>query len=346
VVKKIAIEEHFIPEGYIKYLHSRKEYPKRDYVEIGGRRLERDWWSPTNYRVMNPDKPEKSTDVGEGRLKDMDEAGIDMQVLSSGGRIQEFDASDGISLAQKTNDALAEIIGKYPKRFAGFATLAPQDPEASAGELERAVQKLGLKGAMIFGSIRGEFLDNKKYWVILERAEKLDVPIYVHPGMPPADMLKPYLAYPGLALAMWGFAAEGGLHAMRLILSGVFDKYPNLKIILGHLGESIPYWLWRLDSRWQEEKDSDPISAAAYKNFQKSPSQYFRDNFYVTTSGMYWPPVIQFVCSVLGADRVLFATDYPAESSKEAVQAIEATPISDGDKEKVCHLNAEKLFRL
>ena len=159
-------------------------------------------------------------------------------------------------------------------------------------------------------------------------------------------MIKPYLAYPGLASAMLGFSAEASLHAMRLILSGVFDKYPGLKIILGHLGEAIPFWLWRIDSRWMEEKKADPSSAAYYENFKKSPAQCFRDNFYVTLSGMYWEPVLQFCCSVLGSDRVMFATDYPYESSRQAAQFMESVRLNNADKEKICHLNAEKILKL
>jgi 5-carboxyvanillate decarboxylase len=347
-MKKIAVEEHFLTDEFIEYLHTRKEFPRRDIIEEKGKKLIRDWWSPTQYRLIDPDLPHKNmiTDLGEVRLKVMDEAGIDMQVLSfSMPGLEVFDASDGTSLAKVVNDRLFQAVKQYPKRFAGFAALAPQDPNAAADELERAVEKLGLKGAVINGNIRGEFLDDRKYWTIFERAERLDVPIYIHPKMPPPDMLKPYLAYPGLAMAMAGFAAEASLHAMRLICSGVFDTYPGLKIILGHLGEAIPFWLWRLDSRYLEEK-SDPASAEAYKNLQKNPSQYFKKHFYVTTSGMFWEPVLQFVSSVLGSERILFATDYPYESTKEAAQFIESVQIDDGDKERICHLNAEKLLRL
>jgi len=348
-MKKIAVEEHFHTEEYIDYLHTRKEFPKRDIIEENGKKFIRDWWSPTKYRLIDPDQPNINmiTDLGEVRLKVMDEAGIDMQVLSlSFPGVEFFDASDGTAMAKVVNDRLSQAVKQYPDRFAGFAALAPQDPDAAADELERAVKKLGLKGAVINGNIRGEFLDDQKYWAIFERAEKLDIPIYIHPKMPPPDMLKPYLAYPGLASAMAGFAAEASLHAMRLICSGVFDKYPGLKIILGHLGEAIPFWLWRIDSRYREEKESDPASAEIYKNLQKNPSQYFKENFYVTTSGMFWQPVVQFVSSVLGSDRILFAVDYPYESSGEAVQFIESLQMDDGDKERICHLNAEKLLRL
>jgi len=348
-MKKIAVEEHFHTEEYIDYLHTRKEFPKRDIIEENGKKFIRDWWSPTKYRLIDPDQPNINmiTDLGEVRLKVMDEAGIDMQVLSlSFPGVEFFDASDGTAMAKVVNDRLSQAVKQYPDRFAGFAALAPQDPDAAADELERAVKKLGLKGAVINGNIRGEFLDDQKYWAIFERAEKLDIPIYIHPKMPPPDMLKPYLAYPGLASAMAGFAAEASLHAMRLICSGVFDRYPGLKIILGHLGEAIPFWLWRIDSRYREEKESDPASAEIYKNLQKNPSQYFKENFYVTTSGMFWQPVVQFVSSVLGSDRILFAVDYPYESSEEAVQFIESLQMDDGDKERICHLNAEKLLRL
>ena len=208
------------------------------------------------------------------------------------------------------------------------------------------MKQLGLKGAMINGNIQGEFLDKQKFWPIFEQAEKLDVPIYIHAKMPPQQMIEPYLAYPGLAAAMSGFAAEASLHAMRLICSGLFDKYPGLKIILGHLGEAIPFWLWRIDSRFAEEKESDPNSAAFYQDLKKEPSRYFKDHFYVTTSGMFWDPVMTFVCSVLGADKVLFATDYPYESSREAVAFINSASINRSDKEAVCFRNAEKLFGL
>jgi predicted TIM-barrel fold metal-dependent hydrolase len=348
-MKKIAIEEHFLSEEFINYLFARKEYPKRDFVEKDGKKFIRDWWTPTAYKLMDPDHPDmdRISNLGEGRLKEMDEAGVDMHVLSlSFPGVELFGASDGTSMARIVNDSLSEAVKRYPERFAGLAAIAPQDPDGAADELERAVSELDLKGAMITGNIQGEFLDEQKFWPIFERAEKLEVPIYIHAKMPPADMIKPYLTYPGLAAAMSGFAAEASLHAMRLICSGVFDKYPRLKIILGHMGEAIPFWLWRVDSRYIQEKMSDPASAKFYENLQKTPSEYFKNNFYVTTSGMFWNPVLEFVSDVLGVDRVLFAIDYPYESSKEAVNFIDASPMSDTDKEKICHLNAEKLLRL
>jgi predicted TIM-barrel fold metal-dependent hydrolase len=280
------------------------------------------------------------------RLKDMDDAGIDMQVLSFIFHGDAMDAAEATPLVRKTNDRLADLISKYPSQFSGFAAVAPQDPVAAADELERAVTGLGLKGAMIFSNTRGKYLDNPDFGILLARAEKLGVPLYLHPTHPSSDMIKPFNTYPILSGSMWGYAAEAGLHAMRLIMSGTFDKYPALQIILGHLGEAIPYFLWRLDNRWLREKDTmyrDDVFAGKLK---KKPSQYFLENFYITVSGMFWPPAIQFANTVLGADRIMFAVDYPQESSKEAVAAINDVAISDGDREKICHLNAEKLLSL
>jgi 5-carboxyvanillate decarboxylase len=341
-VKKIAIEEHFFTESLVDHLRSRKEWPRWETIE--GEKLERVYWSPSHYMPSSPELKSLLLDLGERRLKVMDEAGIDMQVLSlSAPGVESLPASDGTSLAKRINDEVANVIKKYPKRFASFAAIAPQDPGAAANELERAVKELGFKGAVINSHIRGEYLDNQKYWVIFDKAEKLGVPIYLHPKQPPPDMLKPYLTYPVLASATWGFAADGGLHAMRLICSGLFDKYPGLKIILGHLGEAIPFWLQRMDNRWQWEGQGGLLSGQFAK---KRPSHYFQNNFVVTTSGMFWEPVMQYVCSVLGVDSILFAVDYPYESSKEAVQFMESLQIGDNDKEKIYHLNAEKLLNL
>jgi 5-carboxyvanillate decarboxylase len=345
-MKKIAIEEHFHTKDYVEYLFKRTEFPRREFAEENGKKYIRDWWSPASYRLFDPVQPSPLSDLGESRIKAMNEAGIDMQVLSlSFPGVEMFNAEDGPAVAKDVNDELSNVIKKYPDRFAGFATIAPQSPDAAADELERAVKKLGLKGAMINGHINGEYLDDHKYRVIFERAEKLNVPVYIHPKMPPPGMLKYYSDYPGLASAMLGFTADASLHAMRLILNGVFEKFPGLKIILGHLGESLPFWLWRIDSRFKEEQ-GDSASAAFYKDFRKTPSQTFRDNFFVSISGMFWQPVLQFVCSVLGADKVMFATDYPYEATKEATEFIESVQIDNADREKICHLNAERILKL
>jgi predicted TIM-barrel fold metal-dependent hydrolase len=336
-MKKIAIEEHYSTESYVTCLRSRKCYPKRELVEIDGKMMERECAiESVPPMVVDPNERGKVYDIGEVRLKDMDEDGIDMQVLSlSYPGIEPLDASEAIPLARRINDEIAEKVKQYPDRFAAFAVIASQDPKAAADELERSVSKLGFKGAMINGHIRGEYLDDEKYWVIFDKAVALDVPIYIHPREPAPYMIRPYLAYPMLAFGNWGFGAEAGLHIIRLLYSGVLVKYPNLKIILGHLGEALPFWLWRIDSRGAEAS-----------KFPKSLSQYFKENFYVTTSGMFWEPVIQFVCSVMGADRVLFAVDYPYESGKTAIQVVESISMSDEDKEKIFHGNAERLLKI
>jgi len=345
-MKRIAFEEHFSTEEQIDCLRLilEKEYPVPEVIqdekflnmELG--------WVPTSsqapFVLRGADTiRNKLLDVGEGRLGEMDKAGIDMQVLSlvcPG--VQVFDAPTGTAMAKKTNDKLSQVVREYPQRFAGLATLAPQNPDEAADELERAVKELGLKGANINSHTKGEYLDDKKYWVILERAEKLGVPVYIHPRMPSPDMVKPYLAYPGLATAMCGFGAEAGLHALRLICSGVFDEYPGLKIILGHIGEALPFWLWRLDKTW--------LMGPLGEKRRKKPSEYIKDNFLITTSGLFSQPALLCAYMELGADNILFAVDYPFQSNKEAVQFMGSVPICDSDKEKIYHLNAERLLAL
>ena len=340
-MKKIAVEEHFTTEKILNHLASR--------VKAGAK-----YNMPLPYDVSS----HTQSFISDKRLKDMDEAGIDMQVISpvcfQDGLV---DPSEAVALSKVTNDELYEIIKKYPKRFAGFAGLACQDPDAAAKELERAVKELGLRGAIIYSHIQGEYLDAKKFWVIFETAERLGVPIYLHPKEPSPDMIKPYLTYPALAGKIWGYAAEAGLHAMRLIACGLFDRYPGLRIILGHGGEGLPALMWRMGMGNDGSDGGQPPggggSASAAPSgmsgrltLKKQPGQYVKDNFYVTTSGMFWGPVLQFLHSAMGPDRVLFAVDYPAESSSLAVKAIESLSISNEDKEKIFHLNTEKLLKL
>lgn len=271
----------------------------------------------------------------------MDEAGIEMQVLSlTAPGIQLYhDGATAIRIAKQANELLSRAIEKYPTRFAGFAALPTQDPQAAAEELERAVQQLGLKGALINGQTNGEYLDDKKYWMIFERAEALGVPIYLHPALPSTpEMLKPYEGRPELIGALWSFTADTGMHALRLIFSGVFDAYPSCTLILGHLGETLPFLLWRFDKRYELD--------TADKRLKKQPSAYIQENIVVATSGMFsYPP---FLCTLLalGADRIVFAVDYPYESNKEGADFIETAPISETDRAKICHLNIERLLKL
>lgn len=337
-MKIIAIEEHFTTEEHIDHLQFilEKKYPSPDVIEeekhLG---LELPFLVPER----NDEVMANLLDLGEGRVKEIDQAGIDMQVLSlvSPG-FQVFDSATGTKLAKKMNDRLDEAIKEFPERLAGFASLALQNPEGAADELERTVKELGLKGALINSHTKGEYLDEKKYRVFLQRVENLRVPIYIHPRAPSPAMIEPYLGYPLLSTPLCGFGAEVSLHALRLICSGLFDELPGLRIILGHLGEALPFWLWRLDNMWER--------APAYKELQKTPSQYFKENFLVTTSGLFSQPSLLNVYQSLGADRILFAVDYPFESNEAAVQFMKEAPISDVDKEKVFYLNAEKILSL
>lgn len=343
-MKRIAIEEHFSTKEHLEQLGLilRKEYPIQEIVEAEEQlHVELRWLStPPSSLTGGLALSDRIVDIGEQRIRDMEEAGIDMQILSlvSPG-VQAFDAATATRMARKINDGLYKVVQKYPKKFAGLASIAPQDPTGAAAELERAVKELGLKGASINSHTRGEYLDDRKYRVVFEKAERLGVPIYIHPRSPSPDMAKPYLTYPVLATAMSGFAAEVSVHALRLIVSGLFDEHPQLKIIIGHLGEALPFWLWRLDNRWLR-------AAPGGMSVKKKPSQYIKDNFFITTSGNF--SVSAFLCAYLelGAERILFAVDYPMESNKEGVQFMEGLPICNSDKEKVCHLNAEKLFGL
>lgn len=280
-------------------------------------------------------------DLGENRIREMDKDGIDMQVISiTSPGVQVLEPEIGTELARQANDHLSDAIRKYPDRFAGLAAVAPQSPQEAARELERAVNTLELKGALINSHTYGEYLDDRKFWPILEAAASLSVPIYLHPRTPSPQMVEPYLDY-GLYFAGWGFAVETSLHAMRLIMSGVFEEFPDLKIILGHMGEGIPFYLQRIDNRYLLQ-----VKIGAVNKLKKLPSEYFLENFVITTSGVVSPPALRHALEVLGPDRIQFAADYPYESVSEGVQFMDSIPISDSDKHKIYHGNAEKLFNL
>lgn len=280
--KRIAIEEAFatpeILQEWRKFLSSGTE------DEPGFRALIGSFLFTPAAKILR----DRLIDIGDARIQEMNAAGIDIQLLSlTAPGVQIFDVTKAIDLARRSNDRLSEAVRVHPDRFAGLAAIAPQDPNAAARELERAVKALGLKGALINSHTKGEYLDEQKYWAIFEMAQALDVPIYLHPRTPPPQMLKPYLSY-RLEGAGWGFAAEAGLHAMRLILGGIFDQFPRLKIILGHMGEGIPFWLSRIDNRFNAQAELDIPGRA--RKLRRAPSEYFKDNFLITTSGMNWNP--------------------------------------------------------
>jgi 2,3-dihydroxybenzoate decarboxylase len=280
-------------------------------------------------------------DLGEGRLKAMDADGITKQVIVIGSPgVQAFDPVQGHELSKLVNDRLSAACRAHPDRFAGLAAVAPQAPENAARELERAVKSLGLKGAHINSHTHGEYLDDQKFWAIFESAEALDVPIYIHPREPSPGMAGP-LAMPGFRVA-WGYAIETGTHIMRLIAGGVFDQFPRLKIVIGHMGENIPFTLDRIDNRYLWET----AMAGMARQIKRLPSEYFRDNIIVTTSGMNYRLPLMMTIATLGIDNVLFAGDWPFEVVRDSVDVVDALPIADADKEKLYHLNAKRVFKL
>jgi len=286
---------------------------------------------------------ERLADIGDRRIADMDASGIDLQILSlTSPGVQVFDAATATALASSTNDQVAEAVRTYPTRFAALAAVAPQDPRAAAREADRAVRRLGLKGLIINSHTRGEHLDDPKFWDIFEAAEALEVPIYLHPQAPPPQMAGPYVEK-GLEGALWGFGAETGFHLLAILRSGALDRFPNLRIVVGHGGEALPFWLYRLDYM---NRTARPFIRSGADRLNRTLSEYMRENVYVTTSGMAWAPVITFVQSVLGVDRVLYAMDYPYQFEPDEVTATDNVPISDADKKKLFQTNAEKVFRL
>ncbi|HXQ50026.1 MAG TPA: amidohydrolase family protein [Stellaceae bacterium] len=310
--------------------------------------LEEHFWIPAmrdrfqGYHRGGAHQPsQKLEDLGALRLKDMDAAGIDVQVLSHNQPgAQVFDPETAVTLARAANDRLDEACRAHPTRFAGFAALPTPDPRAAADELERTVTRFGFKGAMVNGLTNGAFLDEKRFWPIFERAEALDVPIYLHPAIPHPAVIDTYFKdykhgnYPILMGAVWGFTVETATAALRLLLSGVFDAYPRLKIILGHMGETIPFSLWRLE--W----------TVNHLTGRSGFAQCFRDHFWITTSGNFSQPALLCSMMELGAERILFSVDYPFNSNEAGVEFVNRAPISAGDRERIFHVNATSLLKL
>lgn len=291
-------------------------------------------------------KPEfvrELTDL-DHRLAEMDRAGVDMHLLSiTGPGVQAFDADRGTELAMIANDTLAAAIARHPTRYAGLAAVAPQDPGRAAREIERAMGPLGLNGVIINSHTHGEYLDDPRFWPIFEAAVACDAPVYLHPTIPSDAMIAPFSQY-GMMGALWGFGADASLHVVRMILGGVFDTFPTLKIVLGHLGEGLAFWLGRLDNRYSNIKRRG-LSPQG-KPLQRLPSEYFASNFHITTSGMMTAAPLDFCLTMFGEDRIMFAIDYPYEQTGEAVDFIRSTPLSPEARRKISHANAEALFRI
>lgn len=323
-MKTITLEEHYASPGFLKG---------------PGKGLVKESQNPESY-ISNI--LEELCDIGKKRIAAMDAAGIDMQVLSlTSPGTEQLNAADATVLAKEANNFAAETVKHYPARFAAFAALPTADPAAAVSELERTVNGHGFKGALINGHINGRYLDDKFFWPILERAEALKVPIYIHPTQPPQAVLdasyngfSPEVSYM-FANAGWGWHIETAIHVIRLILGGAFDKYPKLQVIIGHLGEALPFMIERLDNM-----------APAITKLKHPVSYYLRENINYTFSGFNFTPTFLNLLLEMGVDRIMFSADHPYASMTKARNFLDKLPVSPKDKEKIAHGNAERLLNL
>lgn len=329
----IAIEEHYASTRFLEAAAGLDVFPEDSFEMQAMRGSFSGVWAE---RISNL----------EVRLAEMDASGTDMAVLSLGPPgVQPYaDTAAAISLVETANDEMAEVVRQYPTRFGAFGAVAPQDPQHAAREIERIMGPLGLSGLLICSHTNGRYLDDPSFEPLLAAAEANQSPIYLHPRMPNAKMIGPYKDY-GLFGAIWGYQAEAGVHAMRLILSGVFDRHPDLQLILGHLGEGLPYWLKRLDNRHAFTYAAGGDKFGMVK-LELTPSEYVQRNISATTSGMDDPDVLAFCLSRLGEDSVMFAIDYPYEDSHAAVASLKSSALTESQRAKVSHGNAERLLRL
>jgi predicted TIM-barrel fold metal-dependent hydrolase len=309
--------------------------------------IEEAFWIPSTRAMYKPesaawlDRMSKGLleDVGERRIKRMDEAGIDVQVLSHvQPGPQGFDREDAFRFARESNDWLGEIVKQYPTRFFGFAALPTQDPTAAADELERTVKNYGFKGGLINGHTQGHYLDEKPYWVIFERAQALDVPVYIHPSILPQPIIDAYFKdYPELAAAAWGWAIDTGTHLLRLICSGLFDAFPKVKVIVGHMGELIPFHMQRIQRG---------LRIVQSLRMKRPVADYFHDNIYITTSGVFEHPSLVCALATIGADHTIFSIDDPFADNSVAVSFLKSAPVSPEELEKLAHGNAERILKI
>ena len=282
----------------------------------------------------------KLPDFAEYRIPEMDKYGIDIQVLSltAPGVQAEADPRAAVENAVNANDFLAEIIAQYPTRFRGFAALPMQDPQVAAGELRRCVEELGFCGALVNDHTQGHYLDEPQYEVFWSALESVGRPLYIHPGSVPLDDWHVKRGYPQMTGAGWSWGAETGGHALRLVYGGVFDRHPDATVILGHMGEFLPFQRSRLDSRYRTLEFDHPL--------ERKPSEYIGTNIVLTNSGVFSPATLKGAVMEVGADAVMFSVDYPYESTAEAVEGFERTELSDIDRAKIAYQNAERILKL
>ena len=321
----IALEEHVVTPAYAALTVS----GSRSRLELSDRS-----------KRVGHDISAELADIGPSRILAMDKAGIDLQVLSlTMPGAQAFDATHAAAIARDANDQIQEAIKAHPTRFAGFASLPTADPAAAVKELQRTVTHLGFKGALINGHTGGEFLDNTKYWGIFDAAQALGVPIYLHPRDPhPAVMAAYFDRYEELAKSAWGFSMDTISHFLRLIYAGVLDTFPDLTFILGHLGEGLPFLLHRMDDHTRPSLER--------RGRKKTMREYLTENLVVTCSGNFFVPALLCTVMALGIDNVLFSVDWPFESNRRGADFLESLPLNDVDKEKIAHVNAERVLEL
>ncbi len=321
-MRTITLEEHFATPEFLKATAQLQSAARVDFVR------------PVESKLL---------DLGQGRIADMDAAGIDLQVLSlTWAGLDKLDGAIATGLAHDANDRLAAAVREHPKRFAGFAALALQEPEKAAAEFERCVRTLGFKGALVHGTTRGVFLDDPQFTPLFETAQALDVPIYLHPAPPPKPVQEAYYGgLPGqlgffLATAAWGWHAEAGMHSLRLIVSGLFDRFPKLKLIIGHMGEDLPFSIARAEA----------VLSGVTKHLQRRVGEYFLEHFHITTSGYFTLPPFQCAMEVVGADRILFSVDYPYSPNTVGRNFLNSLTISPEEMSKISGGNAERLLKL
>lgn len=336
-MKKIDFEAHYVTEEWIDTLYKNDGFPRFVEEEDKKRRL---YYNPDACEPFGDPLLNRLRDVGENRIAYMDAAGVDIQVLSlTSPGVEHLEPKVGAGLAKRANDALAEGIQTYPDRLMGFASLATRDPEEAAKELERAVKELGLVGWKTHSNYGDSYLDEKRYWPLLEKAQELDIPIFLHPASPMIPQLRTY----GFALggAPFGFGIETSLVMMRLILSGALDAFPNLKIILGHLGEGLPYVSQRIDFAYV--RPHLKADRGAVPPIKRNPSEYLKKNMFMATSGNYLEAAFKCAQEALGIEKIIFGSDYPYEESGECISFLEGLNLSGEERDKIYHGNATQL---
>lgn len=340
--------------GYLR-IATEEAFAPRELIQLYLKLLERDAIDDPGFRSFwgfygrDPNARaqvilEALQDLGEKRIADMDARGIDKQVIAlTAPGVQPLHRDLAVEMAVFANDRLAEACRRAPDRLVGMTAIAPQDPVHSVREMERGVRELGFKAVIVNSHTQGEYLDSSKFWPILEAAEALDLPLYLHPNTPPKAMIQPFLEA-GLDGAIFGFGVETSLHALRLIMKGVLDRFPNLQVILGHMGEALPFWQYRLD--YFQRLLSGSKRYEVLPPLKHAPSEYLKRNFFITSSGMAWEPAIKFTQETVGLDRVLYAMDYPYQCDLEEVVSMDGMAMSLEHKRKFFQTNAERVFKL